>query len=145
MNQHDVRMGFSDPFPYNPENNNTAFPVCCEDMCNVTNKKVMIASTGHVMIEPDMAQDDILAIMARAWASRPQVNNPDHPDYKISVMMRALIMTFENAAWQTHGYTLDQDRTRSVEIMRKGLVNAPSLQQVNEVYRDVITQLSTLQ
>lgn len=142
MRQHELRMNFDATLPYNSAAGNNALPVSAENLSQLTDDDVSIVR-GFVSFSGSMYQDDIVSVFAKSFATRPGASQPGHPDYDTYVMMRALIFTFENAAWVKHGYSGDNDLQRSRSLLTEGMKSMPSAQEVSEVYARVVESLNT--
>lgn len=140
MNHQSFRMDFKTTLPYEGTTSNVALPVNKTTLANATNGKVTLDDQHNLVIDKNMYQDDIISVFEKAWRTRPNTDRDGHVDHDVHVMMKALIFTFENAAWVKHGYS-GSDHTESIDNMKRGLGSAPTVQEVTDVFTRVLDSL----
>ena len=130
--------------PFDSTNKNRALPVNRDDLASETLVPNSFAfdRNDNLVISKDMYQDDVIAAFHASWQSRPGVHQNGHVDQNIEVVMRALLFTFEHAAWEKHGYSQSSSEGQvELENMKGALSYAPSVEQVAEVYGRVLEGL----
>ena len=142
MDHHLFRMDFESTLPYDSNSKNVALPINALQLSHLTQGEAKITPEGQLQMNREMYQDDILSVFEKSWRTRPGVSIPGHVDQDIHILMKALLMTFERAAWQKHGYSL-HDAQDSLNHLKRGFENgAPTVEQVTNAYTKVYQELS---
>lgn len=122
---------------FDETNKNCALPVNKELLASETivHHSFTFDREDNLVISKNMYQDDVIAAFFASWNTRPGVHQQGHVDQNIAVLMRALIYTFEHAAWEKHGYSQSSSEGHvELENMKGALKYAPTVQEVTDAY-----------